>query len=91
MIPFTYTPIAYGAELGDLYLLWHSLHVAPQRFVVRFLKRVQFRLQPGNFTPSLLVVHPELDLVYLVANVPQLLLFDVAVRIYQRLQTLFCH
>lgn len=85
MVPFPDPPVAYRAELGHLYFLWHSLHIASQRFVICFLKRVQFRLQPGNFTPGLLVVHSELNLVYLVANVPQLFLFDVAVRIYQRL------
>jgi hypothetical protein len=46
---------------------------------------MQLRLKPGNITPGLSVVHPELDFVYFMAQIPQSLFSDVTVSIYQRL------
>lgn len=64
--------------------LWRSLKVASHCLIVLLVERIQLRLQPRYVTLGLPVVHPELDLVYLVVQVPQPLFSNMAITIYQR-------
>jgi len=82
VVAFSHSAVAHGTQPWSLHLLW-PLHVAPHCFVVRLLERVQFSLELWNLASGLSVVQPELDLVYLVADVPQLFLLDVPVRVCQ--------
>jgi hypothetical protein len=72
-------PVAHGAEPRRSRLSRRALDVSSHCLVVRLVERVQLSLQPRDVALGLLVVHSELDLADLVAQIPQLLLPYVAI------------
>lgn len=83
MITLADAAVAYRTEFGCDRPSCRPLEVTSRSLIVFFVERVKLGLQTRNVALGLLVVHPELYLVHLFADVPQLLFLDVAIRIWQ--------
>lgn len=83
MVTLSYPAIAYRAELWCRHRPWRPWKVSSKSLVVRLVEGVELSLQPRDVALGFFVVHPQLNLAYLVAQVAESLFPDMPVWIGQ--------